>query len=72
MSDSKMQSVTGVTVKCKPNNLRVASLDPGNLRIVSYNSTSLSVASCEEGVVSVSIISLHYFKYECKTVKAIR
>ena len=42
ISDSKMQSASCVSVKCEPNNFRVASCDSGNLQVVSYNSTSLS------------------------------
>ena len=64
ITDSKMQSASCVSVKCKSNNFRVPSCDSGDLRVVSYNSTSLWVATCEL-IIRLwvgSCISLHYIK----------
>ena len=47
ISDSKKQSASCVSVKCDPNNFRVANCNSIDLRVVSYNTTSLRVASCE-------------------------
>ena len=59
-----MQSVSCVSVKCKPKNFRVAGCYSGNLRVVSYNSTILWVASCEL-IIRLWVgccINLHYIK----------
>ena len=59
-----MQSASCVSVKCEPNNFRVASCESGNLRDVSYRSTSLWVASWEL-IIRLRVgshISLHYIK----------
>ena len=63
----EMQSKSCVTVKCEPNNFRVASSDSGNVRVTrvaQYNSTSLWFASCGF-IIKLwigSLISLHYIK----------
>ena len=59
-----MQSASCVSVKCEPNNFRVASCESGNLRDVSYRSTSLWVARWEL-IIRLRVgshISLHYIK----------